>query len=115
MEKAILVGLITPNVTQDQSDEYLEELAFLAKTAGVKPIKIFTQRLQKADNKTFLGKGKILEVLNYANENKIQLIIFDDDLSPSNYPPVTKIWFYLYQQVPLFLPQCQTILLFLPE
>ena len=83
MEKAILIGVIIPNISENQSLDYLEELAFLAKTAGAKPITSFTQKLPRPDNKTFLGKGKIQEVLNYVKENKITLIIFDDDLSPS--------------------------------
>ena len=52
LEKAVLIGLITPTVTPNQANEYLEELAFLAKTAGAKPVKNFTQRLLRADNKT---------------------------------------------------------------
>ena len=59
MEKAVLIGLITPDIAKDQAYEYLEELSFLAKTAGAKPVKLFTQRLSSANNKTFIGKGKI--------------------------------------------------------
>ena len=83
MEKAVLIGLISPDVTQEQAYEYLDELAFLAKTAGAEPIRNFTQKLKHPDNKTFLGKGKIEEVRLFAEENDIKLIIFDDDLSPS--------------------------------
>ena len=83
MERAVLVGLITPDVTHDQAYEYLEELAFLAKTAGAEPLRNFTQRLPHPDNKTFIGKGKIEEVKLYAEENEIEAIIFDDDLTPS--------------------------------
>ena len=82
-ERAILIGLITPELTKDQVDEYLDELSFLAKTAGVKPVRRFTQKLQKPDNTTFLGKGKINEVKDYVNEESIDVIIFDDDLNPS--------------------------------
>ena len=91
-EKAILIGLITQNVTQDQAYEYLDELAFLAKTAGAKPVRNFTQKLPHADNKTFLGKGKIEEVRLFAEENEIKLIIFDDDLSPSHIRNIEKIF-----------------------
>jgi GTP-binding protein HflX len=91
-EKAILIGLITQNVTQDQAYEYLDELAFLAKTAGAKPVRNFTQKLPHADNKTFLGKGKIEEVRLFAEENEIKLIIFDDDLSPSQIRNIEKIF-----------------------
>ena len=82
-EKAVLVGLITPDVTHDQAYEYLAELAFLAKTAGAEPLRNFTQRLPHPDNKTFIGKGKIEEVKLYVEENEIEAIIFDDDLTPS--------------------------------
>ena len=92
MEKAVLIGLITPDVTKDQAYEYLDELAFLADTAGAKPVRNFTQKLPHPDNKTFLGKGKIEEVRIYAEENKIKLIIFDDDLSPSQIRNIEKIF-----------------------
>ena len=90
MEKAVLVGLITPNVTQDQASEYLDELAFLAKTSGAVPIRNFTQRLPQPDNKTFIGKGKIEEVKGYVEENEIDVIIFDDDLTPSQIKNIEK-------------------------
>jgi GTP-binding protein HflX len=92
MEKAVLIGLITPDVTKDQAYEYLDELAFLADTAGAKPVRNFTQKLPHPDNKTFLGKGKIEEVRLYAEENEIKLIIFDDDLSPSQIRNIEKIF-----------------------
>ena len=92
MEKAVLIGLITSDVSQDQAYEYLEELAFLADTAGAKPVRNFTQKLPHPDNKTFLGKGKIEEVRLYAKENEIKLIIFDDDLSPSQIRNIEKIF-----------------------
>ena len=92
IEKAILIGLITPDITQEQAYEYLDELAFLAKTAGAKPIRKFTQKLPHPDNKTFLGKGKIEEVRLFAEEQKINLIIFDDDLTPSQIRNIEKIF-----------------------
>jgi len=92
MEKAVLIGLITPDVTKEQAYEYLDELAFLADTAGAKPVRNFTQKLAHPDNKTFLGKGKIEEVRLYAEENEIKLIIFDDDLSPSQIRNIEKIF-----------------------
>ena len=91
-EKAVLIGLITPNVTSNQANEYLEELAFLAKTAGAKPIKKFTQRLLRPDNKTFIGKGKMEEVLSFVKENAIDVLIFDDDLTPSQLKNVERIF-----------------------
>ena len=91
-EKAILIGLITPKLTQDQVDEYLEELSFLAKTAGVTPVKRFTQKLPNPDNTTFLGKGKINEVKEYVKDEKIDIVIFDDDLTPSQLKNIQKIF-----------------------
>jgi GTP-binding protein HflX len=91
-EKAILVGLITPDTTPEKVYEYLDELAFLAKTAGAQPIRNFTQRLKHPDTTTFLGKGKIEEVRVYAEEECIELIIFDDDLSPSQIRNIQKIF-----------------------
>ena len=90
-EKAILIGLITPKLTQDQVDEYLEELSFLAKTAGVNPVKRFTQKLPNPDNTTFLGKGKINEVKEYVKDEKIDVVIFDD-LTPSQLKNIQKIF-----------------------
>ena len=72
-EKAILIGLVTPDITKAQAFEYLDELAFLAKTAGAKPVRHFTQSLSSPDNKTFIGKGKIEEVKLYVEENEIEL------------------------------------------
>ena len=92
MEKAILVGLITPSISQAQVDEYLEELSFLAKTAGVKPVKRFTQKLRCPDNTTFLGKGKINEVKDFVKNESIDVVIFDDDLTPSQLRNIQKIF-----------------------
>ena len=63
--------------------EYLEELQFLAETAGIETVRWFTQRLEQPDQRTFVGKGKLEEILAYVEENNIQVVIFDDDLSPS--------------------------------
>ena len=92
IEKAVLIGVVTPNVSVEQSQEYLEELAFLAKTAGAKPVKKFTQNLLKPDNKTFIGKGKMEEVFLYVKENSIDVVIFDDDLSPSQLKNIEQIF-----------------------
>ena len=92
LEKAVLLGVVTPNVSVEQSQEYLEELAFLAKTAGAKPVKKFTQNLLKPDNKTFIGKGKMEEVFLYVKENSIDVVIFDDDLSPSQLKNIEQIF-----------------------
>ena len=91
-EKAVLIGLITPNVTTDLVEEYLLELDFLARTAGAKTVKQFTQKLPHADNATFLGKGKTEEVRKYVEENEIDIVIFDDELSPSQLRNVETIY-----------------------
>tara|TARA_Y100001933_G_scaffold86019_1_gene87325 strand:+ start:74 stop:1204 length:1131 start_codon:yes stop_codon:yes gene_type:complete len=82
-EKAVLVGLKYSNQSETQTKEYLSELAFLALTSGAKTIKRFTQSLPIANPKTFVGKGKLIEIKDFIKDNEIDLVIFDDDLSPS--------------------------------
>ena len=91
-EKAILIGLITPDVAPGLVEEYLLELDFLARTAGAKTVKKFTQKLPHPDNKTFLGKGKTEEVCEFVEENEIDIIIFDDELSPSQLRNIERIY-----------------------
>lgn len=83
IEKAILVGVITQEQNEERVEEYLDELAFLAETAGAETIKRFTQKLAAPHPKTFVGTGKLQEIVEYVKENEIGLIIFDDELSPS--------------------------------
>lgn len=83
IEEAVLVGVIQQNDTDEQIEEYLDELAFLAETAGAKAMKRFTQKLATPHPKTFVGSGKLNEILEYVRKHKISLIIFDDELSPS--------------------------------
>ena len=82
-EKAILIGVEPKNVPINTNDIYLDELDFLAYTAGAKSIKRFTQRLDHPNPKTYFGKGKIEEIAAYVKSNKIDCAIFDDELSPS--------------------------------
>ena len=82
-ERAILIGIIYPNVDPATTDEYLDELEFLSFTAGADTIKRFTQKLDVANPRTFIGKGKIEEVVLFVSENDIDIAIFDDELSPS--------------------------------
>lgn len=82
-EKAVLVGIITQEQTQEQVEEFMAELAFLSETAGIIPIKNFTQKLSNANSKTYVGSGKIQEIKNYLIQNEIFLVIFDEELSPS--------------------------------
>jgi GTP-binding protein HflX len=82
-ETAVIVGLITPDQNEEKVNEYLDELAFLAETAGLVPGKRFLQRLEMANPVTFVGKGKLEEIEAYVKEeeNEIGVVIFDDELS----------------------------------
>ncbi|MBK7741566.1 MAG: GTPase HflX [Saprospiraceae bacterium] len=80
-ERAVLVGLVYGLQTEDKLNDYLDELAFLAETAGAETIKRFTQKLPHPDNRTFVGKGKAEEIRNYIEDHDIDLVIFDDDLT----------------------------------
>lgn len=82
-EKAVLVGLITNHQSENQTMEYLDELAFLAMTAGAATIGKFYQKLSNPDNKTYVGKGKLQEIAEYVQSHGVDLLIFDDELSPS--------------------------------
>jgi GTPase len=82
-EKAVLVGVVTPNVTDDQQKEYLEELQFLVETAGGETVKWFTQKLQRPERATFVGTGKLEEIKEYVVAEEIDMVVFDDELSPS--------------------------------
>lgn len=82
-EKAILIGLVYPGLDENQSGEYLAELAFLTETAGAEPVGTFIQKLSLPDPKTFVGSGKIEEIAAFVTANKINIAIFDDELSPS--------------------------------
>ena len=90
-EKAILVGLIHNTQTETQVKEYLDELAFLAETAGAVTVKRFTQKLPHPDSKTFLGKGKLEEIKKYCEGKDIRMAIFDDELSGSQITNIEKI------------------------
>ena len=89
-EKAVLIGLVRNQQTHQQIEEYLDELAFLAETAGATAIKKFTQRLDHPDSKTFVGKGKLEEIKQYVQFKNVDLAIFDDDLSGSQIANIEK-------------------------
>jgi GTPase len=89
-ETAVLIGVINQRQEESQVMEYLDELAFLAETAGIIPVKSFTQRLERPDKRTFLGSGKLAQVKAYVKENETSLVIFDDELSPSQIRNVEK-------------------------
>lgn len=82
-EKTVLVGLVQQDQTSEQVTEYLDELAFLAETAGAIAVKRFTQKLPHPDSRTFVGKGKLEEIKEYINGKSIDLVIFDDELTGS--------------------------------
>jgi GTPase len=90
-ERAVLVGLIHKDQTEQQLHEYLDELAFLAETAGATAVKRFTQKLAHADSRTFIGKGKLEEIKNYTRGKNIRIIIFDDELNGSQITNIEKV------------------------
>lgn len=88
--EAILVGIITPSQTEEQVKEYLDELAFLAETAGFKPDKKFVQKLDMPVTSTFVGTGKLAEIKQYIEEKEIEVVIFDDELAPNQLRNIEK-------------------------
>ena len=80
-ERAVLVGLVTPTQDEAKAREYLDELAFLADTAGAETVAVFLQKLDYANPRTFVGKGKLEEIKAYVEGNDIGMVIFDDDLT----------------------------------
>ena len=82
-ETAVLVAVTSQKQNAEQTAEYLAELAFLASTSGVITLHSFTQNLAKPDNKTYVGKGKFEDIMAYVIEKDVDMLIFDDDLSPS--------------------------------
>ena len=89
-EKAILVGVVHKDQKEQQVKEYLEELAFLATTAGAVAVKTFYQKLQHPDSKTYVGKGKLEEIKAYASEKNIRVLIFDDELTGAQITNIEK-------------------------
>ena len=89
-ERAVLVGLITPTQSETRAREYLDELAFLADTAGAVTVKTFVQRLDGPNRTTFVGKGKLDEIRQFIEDNDIGLVIFDDDLTPKQVANIEK-------------------------
>ena len=82
-ERAVLVGIIKPGESEEQTREYLDELKFLVETAGGDTQMAFTQRMQRPDRATFVGTGKLEEINAYVKSEEIDMVIFDDELSPS--------------------------------
>lgn len=91
-EKAVLVGLIHKNQSEQQLKEYLQELAFLAETAGATAVKTFYQKLPHPDSKTFIGKGKLEEIADYIrSKGEVEIAIFDDELTGSQIGNIEKV------------------------
>ncbi len=83
LERAIVVSVITQDIDDSMVKEYLDELEFLALTAGIQSIKRFTQRLSSPNSKSYVGSGKLEEIRTFLEENEVNTVIFDDELSPS--------------------------------
>ena len=90
-ERVILIGVTTRQQDANQLNEYLEELAFLALTAGAITIRRFTQKMDHPDSKTFVGKGKLEEIIEFVKANNIQIAIFDDELTGSQIRNIEKV------------------------
>lgn len=90
VERAILIGINYPGQDNHEAEEYLEELSFLARTAGAEPVERFIQKLEIPNPRTFVGSGKIGEISRYVAENSIDIAIFDDELSPSQLRNIEK-------------------------
>ncbi|NCA77872.1 MAG: GTPase HflX [Alphaproteobacteria bacterium] len=90
-EKAILVGISTHKQPMDRTLEYLDELAFLVDTAGGIPVKTFVQKLEYADPRTYVGSGKLSEIRDWMDSNPADMVIFDDELSPSQLRNIDRI------------------------
>ena len=82
-ERAILVGIVKPGETEEETKEYLDELEFLVETAGGETVRSFTQKMQKPDRATFVGTGKLEEINAFVKSEEIDIVVFDDELSPS--------------------------------
>ena len=90
-QKTVLVGIVTGGQTELQLNDYLNELAFLAETAGVITVKRFTQKLPHPDSRTFVGKGKLEEIKKYVSLHcDVELVIFDDELTGSQIQNIEK-------------------------
>lgn len=90
-ERAVIVGVISQGQTEEEVTEYLDELAFLAETAGAETVKRFVQKLEHPDPKTFVGSGKLNEIVEFRNDNNIDMLIFDDELTPSQIRNIERI------------------------
>src|SRR5690606_1464684 len=90
-ERAVLVAVASKTQSETQTREYLDELAFLALTSGAETVKTFIQSLPHPDHKTYLGKGKLDEVAAYVQAAGIDLVIIDDEITPSQQRNIEKV------------------------
>ena len=90
-EKVVLIGLVTQKQSEEKLTEYMDELEFLTFTAGAEVAARFIQKVDKPDPKTFVGSGKLEEILEYVVENNIDTLIFDDELTPSQLKNIEKV------------------------
>ncbi len=91
LEIVVLIGVITPQQSEEQSNEYLDELTFLVHTAGGKAIKRYTQKMAIPNPKTFIGSGKLFEVQSYIKANDVSTVVFDDELTPAQQRNIEEI------------------------
>lgn len=91
LERAVLVGIWNRKTSKEQASEYLDELALLTDTAGAQTLRVFLQRMEKPNSGTFVGKGKLEEIKAFVEEEKIDLVVFDDDLTPSQVKNIDSI------------------------
>ena len=89
-ERTVLVGLITQRQSETKVKEYLDELEFLADTAGATVVKRFTQKVENPNPRTFVGQGKLAEIKEFVEKNDIGMVIFDDDLSTKQIANIEK-------------------------
>ena len=90
-ERSVLVGIINDSQNEEKLHEFLEELEFLSLTAGGKVVKKFTQKINTPNPKTFIGKGKIEEIQKYVKNNDVSVVVFDDELSPTQQANIEKL------------------------
>ena len=90
-ERSVLVGIINDSQNEEKLDEFLEELEFLSVTAGGKVVKKFKQKINTPNPKTFIGKGKIEEIQKYVKNNDVSIVIFDDELTPTQQSNIEKL------------------------
>ena len=90
LETAVLVGVFNRKISREKAEEYLDELVLLTKTAGGRTLKVFMQKLDRVHPGTYVGTGKLQEIKQFIEENPVDLIVFDDDLSPSQVRNIDK-------------------------